>query len=133
MRKLFLILMFIPVVAFGQLYEIVDSLPLERINIYSPFDYKGDEIIDMGDGDYLIELPHKDKMIIMTDKERTKAIIVYNSVVFGRHKEFNIQENARRIVFWYQDDNLFCGYIYDKYYKVARYFEESSFKRFRPY
>jgi len=105
-------------------YCVVDSLPLERITIYSPYDYNGDEVIQLGNGEYLIEMPHKDKMIIRTNKERTKAIVLYNSYCFGRHKEFNIKENDKRFVLWYLDDNeLYCGYTYDKKYKVCKYFE----------
>lgn len=106
-------------------YCVVDSLPLERITIYSPFDYEeGEEVIQLGTGEYLIEMPHKDKMVIRTNKERTKAIVVYNSYCFGRHKEFNIKETDKRLVLWYlDDDELYCGYAYDKSYKVCKYFE----------
>lgn len=106
-------------------YEVVDSLPLERINIYSPFDYEGDKIINSGDGFYLIELPHKDNMIIRKTKDNKKAIVIYNSIVFGRHKEFNIKDNKKRLILWYEDDFIYCGYIYDKYYKVCKYFESN--------
>lgn len=134
-RKIFiLLLIFISTFSYAQRrhfreyidfskYEIIDSLPLERINIYSPFDYDSDKIINNGDGEYLIELPHKDKIIIRKTKDKKKAIVLYNSIVFGRHKEFNIKENDRRLILWYEDDNLYCGYIYDKIYKVCKYFE----------
>ena len=104
-------------------YEIIDSFAIERISIYSPFDYEDDKIINSGNGDYLIEIPHKDKMIIRKTKDNKKAIVVYNSIVFGRHKEFNIKDSDRRTILWYEDDNLYCGYIYDKVYKVCKYFE----------
>lgn len=105
-------------------YEIVDSLPLERIFIYSPFDYESDKVISTGDGTYLIEMPHKDKMIIRKTKDNKKAIVVYNSFIFGRHKESNIEDSDRRLVLWYEDIDIYCGYIYDKQYKVAKYFEQ---------
>ena len=104
-------------------YCVVDSLPIERLMIYSPYDYENDQVIDLGSGLYLIDAPHKDKMIIRTNKERTKAIVVYNSYCFGRHKEFNIKETEKRIVLWYEDDDIYCGYQYDKKYKVCKYFE----------
>lgn len=104
-------------------YEVIDSLALDRMYIYSPFDYDSNTVISSGDGLYLIEMPHKDKMIIRKTKDNTKAIVVYNSYCFGRHKEFNIKDNERRIVLWYQDDHIYCGYIYDKVYKVCKYFE----------
>ena len=136
MKKLItLILLFTSITCFGQnrkyfreyidlsKYEIVDSLPLERIFIYSPFDYESDKVISTGDGTYLIEMPHKDKMIIRKTKDNNKAIVVYNSFIFGRHKEFNIEDSDRRLVLWYEDDDIYCGYVYDKQYKVAKYFE----------
>ena len=105
-------------------YCVIDSLPLERITMYSPYDYSEDDgVIKLGEGQYLMEMPFKDKMIMATNKTRTKAIILYNSYAFGRHKEFNIKETDRRIVLWYQDDTLYCGYTYDKKYKVCKYFE----------
>ena len=92
MKKLItLILLFTSITCFGQnrkyfreyidlsKYEIIDSLPLERIFIYSPFDYESDKVISTGDGTYLIEMPHKDKMIIRKTKDNDKAIVVYNS------------------------------------------------------
>lgn len=104
-------------------YEVIDSLALDRIYIYSPFDYDSNTVINSGDGLYLIEMPHKDKMVIRKTKDNTKAIVVYNSYCFGRHKEFNIKDDERRMVLWYQDDHIYCGYIYDKIYKVCKYFE----------
>ena len=104
-------------------YTVVDSLVLERINIHSPFDYDSDKVISAGNGEYLIEMPHKDKMIIRMTKDKKKAIVVYNSYCFGRHKEFNIKDNERRMILWYEDDFIYCGYIYDKVYKVCKYFE----------
>ena len=136
MKKLItLILLFTSITCFGQnrkyfreyidlsKYEIVDSLPLERIFIYSPFDYESDKVISTGDGTYLIEMPHKDKMIIRKTKDNNKAIVIYNSFIFGRHKEFNIEDSDRRLILWYEDDDIYCGYVYDKQYKVAKYFE----------
>lgn len=136
MKKLItLILLFTSITCFGQnrkyfreyidlsKYEIIDSLPLERIFIYSPFDYESDKVISTGDGTYLIEMPHKDKMIIRKTKDNDKAIVVYNSFIFGRHKEFNIEDSDRRLILWYEDDDIYCGYVYDKQYKVAKYFE----------
>ena len=104
-------------------YCIVDTLPIERLYIYSPYDYDSSEVIDLGSGLYLINAPYPDKMVIRTNKDRTKAIVVYNSYIFGRHKEFNIKETDKRIVLWYQDEDLYCGYQYDKRYHVGKYFE----------
>ena len=132
MRKiLFILAMLLSVACYGQRrfipnhyqYNIVDSLPLERITIYSPYDYESDKVIYLGGGDYLIELPHKDKMVICYNGDKSKAIVLYNSYCFGRHKEFNIKDSKKRLILWYEDSNLYCGYIYDKTYKVCKYFE----------
>lgn len=105
-------------------YCMIDSLPLERITIYSPYDYsEEDGVIKLGESTYLMEMPFSDKMIVAYNKDRTKCIILYNSYAFGRHKEFNVKETDKRIVLWYQDDDLYCGYAYDKKYKVCKYFE----------
>jgi len=104
-------------------YEIVDSLPIERLYIHSPFDYDDETVISMGEGNYLIKAPHKDNVIIRRNRNNTKAIVVYNSYFFGRHKEFNIKENDNRLILWYEDDKLYCGYIYDKKYKTCKYVE----------
>ena len=133
-KYLVVLLSLIPLLSFGQRifrphvinnkYEVVDSLPLERINIHSPFDYEDDKIIKMGEGNYLIEMPHKDKFVICRNFDRTKAIVVYNSYCFGRHKEFTIKEDDRRLILWYEDNYLYCGYVYDKSFKVCTYFEQ---------
>lgn len=111
-------------------YEVIDSLPIERIYISSQFDYDEDKIISVDDNQYLIEAPYKDKMIIKTNKDRTKAIVLYNSYIFGRHMQFNIKETDKRIVLWYEDENIMCGYAYDKRYKVCKYFEDFDKTKF---
>jgi hypothetical protein len=117
-------------------YEVVDSLPLERIMIYNEKEIDGEGIIDLGSGYYMAPIPHKDNMIIKTTKDKDKAIIIYNSYCFGRHFEFNVEDNDARTVYWYKDKNVYCGYIYDKKYKVCKYFEsKKEYKRFmrRPF
>ena len=144
-RFIFTILLsFVTLFSFGQFntrhfnsidfskYEVVDSLPLERILIHFNKEIDDNEnMISLGGGDYMAIAPHKDKMIIKTTPDRSKAIILYNSYVFGRYFEFNIEENERRIVFWYFDKRIYCGYIYDKEFKICKYFEsKKEFKRF---
>ena len=88
-------------------YEVVDSLPIERLYIHSPFDYDDETVISMGDGNYLINAPHKDNMIVRFNSDRTKAIVVYNSYCFGWHKEFNVIENDKRLILWYKDKKFY--------------------------
>lgn len=112
-------------------YNVVDSLPLERITIHFDKEIDDERFISLGSGDYMAPLPHNDKIIIKTNEDRTKAIVLYNSYCFGRHLEFDIQENEKRIVLYNQNDKGFCGYIYDKKYKVAKYFEsKKEYKHF---
>ena len=114
-----------------QKYEVVDSLPLERIDLQFNKEIDDENLIDLGNGHYMAPLPHKDKMIIRMTTDSTKAIVVYNSLIFGRHFEFNVKNNERRLILWYEDKGIYCGYIYDKYYKVCSYFESrKEFKRF---
>ena len=110
---------------FGK-YEVVDSLPIERIMIHFNKEIDDDKLIALGDGDYMAPVPHKDNMIIRTTSDKTKAIVIHNSYSFGRHLEFNIEENEKRIVLWFKDKNIYCGYIYDKKYKVCKYFESKK-------
>ena len=80
----------------------------------------------MGDGNYLINAPHKDNMIVRFNSDRTKAIVVYNSYCFGWHKEFNVIENDKRLILWYKDKKFYFGYLYDKIYKACMFLEEKS-------
>ena len=112
-------------------YETVDSLPLERIMIR--FNKKIDEkgFVDLESGYYLAPIPHKDNFVVKFNKDKSKAIVLYNSYCFGRHFEFNVKDDERRIVFWYKDDDNYCGYIYDKRFKVCKYFDSKrQFHRF---
>lgn len=104
-------------------YNILDSLPLERMMIHFNKEIDNKDFITLGDGDYLAPLPHKDKMLIKLNEDKTKGIVVYNSYCFGRHYEFDIQDNERRLILYYKDKNIYCGYIYDKEFKVCKYFE----------
>lgn len=112
-------------------YEKVDSLPLERILLHFENGVDIEDAIYTGGGDYMVTMPHKDRIIIRTNADRTQAIVLYNSYCFGRHFEFNVQENERRIVLWYKGNRTYCGYIYDKVFKVCKYFEsKKEYKRF---
>ena len=78
----------------------------------------------------------KDNMIIKATSDKSKAIVIHNSYAFGRHFEFNVEDNERRTILWYEDKGIYCGYIYDKTYKVCKYFESrKEFRRFmrRPF
>lgn len=107
-------------------YEIVDSLPIERIMIHFNKEIDNEDFIDLGDGDYMAPVPHKDNMVIRMNATKDKAVVIHNSYAFGRHFEFDVQDNDKRIVLYYQDKNIYCGYIYDKEFKVCKYFESKK-------
>ena len=104
-------------------YEVVDSFSIERIMIHFNKEVDDENLISLGDGDYMAPVPHKDRMIIRKTIDNEKAIVLYNSYCFGRHFEFNIKDNERRTILWYEDKRIYCGYIYDKEYKVCVYYE----------
>ena len=151
MKRFILSLVFVLVASFGfaqaprmsfmnrvdfNKYEVVDSLPIERIMIYFEKEIDDENLIDLGGGYYMAPVPHNDKMIIRTTTDKTKAIVVHNSYAWGRHFEFNVEDNERRTVLWYEGKGIYCGYIYNKKYKVCKYFEsKKEFKRFmkRPF
>lgn len=115
-------------------YNVVDSLPLERIMIHFEKEIDDENFISLGGGDYMAPVPHKDNMIIKLNSDKSKAIIIHNSYAFGRHFEFNVEDNERRTVLWYEDKGIYCGYIYDKEFKVCKYFESrKEYKKFLKY
>ena len=79
-------------------------------------------MMDMNDT-YLIELPHESKIVVAYNDDKTKAIILRNGYLFGKHFEFDVKDDEKRTVFYHNDDVLFCGYIYDKASNAAQYFE----------
>lgn len=112
-------------------YEKTDSLPLERIMIHFNKEIDNKDFVDLKSGYYLAPIPHKDNFVVKFNDDRSKAIVVWNSYCFGRHYEFNVKEEERRIVLWYKDDDVYCGYIYDKEFKVCKYFDSKrEFNRF---
>lgn len=122
-------------------FEVVDSLPLERIMIHFEKEMSEEEIaaknlVDLKSGYYLAPIPFKDNFVVKYNADKSKAIVIRNSYAFGRHYEFNVKDEERRTVFWYKDDDVYCGYIYDKEFKVTKYFDSKKqynrFMRHRP-
>ena len=112
-------------------YSVVDSLPIERVMIHFNGDIDNEDFVSLGGGDYMAPVPHKDNMIIKANSDNTKAIVLYNSYNFGRHFEFNVKDNERRTILWYEDKHIYCGYVYDKRWKVCKYFESrKEFNKF---
>lgn len=119
-------------------YQLVDSLLLERVQTYVPDSMliehiqehsskrlKENEIIQLGSYEYMFELPKKDNIVVRYTNDKTKAVVINSSIIQGmglHFFEFNVQDNKRRQILYYDDDNILCGLIYDKEYKVAKYF-----------
>lgn len=120
-------------------YELLDSLPIERLQTYVPDsnliqhiqEHTGNklqknQIIQLGAYEYMFELPTSEKIVLRYNKDKTKAVIIDTSNTlhgFGLHFfEFNVKDNDRRQTFYYDDENILCGFAYDKQYKVAKYF-----------
>ena len=42
---------------------------------------------------------------------------------WGKRMEFNVKYEGSRLILWYKDEHLYCGYIYDNKVKACQYFE----------
>jgi hypothetical protein len=124
-------------------YEKVDTLPLEMISVHFPTEIENENIakngVSLGGGDYMFPTRHSDNIIIKTNADRTKAIVVFKSIVvggrfelpIGGRYEYTIEENDRRLILYYKDNRTYCGYIYDKKFKICQCFEEKkAYRRF---
>lgn len=124
-------------------YEKVDTLPLEMISVHFPTEIDNENIakngVSLGGGDYMFPTRHSDNIIIKTNADRTKAIIVFKSIVvggrfelpIGGRYEYTIEESDRRLILYYKDNRTYCGYIYDKKFKICQCFEEKkAYRRF---
>ena len=101
---------------FRNVYTQLDSLVLENMPTVEQTE----------DGDYLIALPKSTKVVIAYNNDKTKAIVLHSNYQFVRHMEYNVKDDETRIVLYYKDKHLYCGYIYDKRYKAGKYFEAIS-------
>ena len=124
-------------------YVKVDSLPIEMISVHFPTEIENENIaksgVSLGGGDYMFPTRHHDNLIIKTNADRTKAIVVFKSIVvgdrfelpIGGRYEYTVEENDRRIILYYKDNRTYCGYIYDKKFKICQCFEQrKEFRRF---
>ena len=88
--------------------------------------------VPTSNNDYLIALPRESRMIIAFNDDSTKAKVIHDgrpNFPRNRYKKnlaYNVKDNARRLVLYYQDSKLYCGYIYDKQSKAVQYFNASN-------
>jgi hypothetical protein len=97
---------------FKSVYTTIDTLVVQNAPSVSP----------TKDGDYLVPLPREHNIIIAYDNEHTKAIVLHG-YAWGKRMEFNIKYEGSRLILWYKDEHLYCGYIYDNKVKACQYFE----------
>ena len=99
---------------FRDVYKQVEVLTLENAPTTFPTE----------NNDYLIELPKATQVVIAYNEDKSNAIIIsMPGYPFYKHMEYNVNDNEKRLVLWYKDDHLYCGYTYDKKSKAGKYFE----------
>ena len=97
---------------FKAVYKTVDTLVVQKVQ--STFPTK--------DGDYLVSLPNEDMLVVAYNADHSKAIVLHG-YVWGKRMEFNVKYNESRLILWYKNEHIYCGYVYDEKMKACQYFE----------
>ena len=97
---------------FKSVYTTVDTLVVKSVQSAYP----------TRDGDYLVTLPKEQNLIFAYNEDHTKAIVLHG-YMWGKRMEFNVKYNEARLILWYKDEHIYCGYIYDTKHKACQYFE----------
>lgn len=115
-------------------YTDVVTLSIENRFFHTEREINFEGIQELGNGDYVHKLQHKDSLMFETNAEKTKAKIVkmnqFLRLPMDRFLSFNVKEDERRIVLYYEDNRIYCGYIYDKYLKACQPFMNIKEKKF---
>jgi hypothetical protein len=77
------------------------------------------KVVHTPKGDFLFGLS---ELVIAYNDNRTNAVVL-KGYLYAKKMEYNVKDDKRRTILWYKDDNLYCGYIYDKKTKECQYFE----------
>jgi hypothetical protein len=93
-------------------YTTVDTLVVKSVQSAYP----------TRDGDYLVTLPKEQNLIFAYNEDRTKAIVLHG-YMWGKRMEFNVKYNEARLILWYKDEHIYCGYIYESKLKACQYIE----------
>ena len=120
---------------FGE-YTKTDSIVLEWawVNIQREIP-ENENVKNCGGGYYMFKLQHPRYIIVRTNEDRTKAFIDNFHPMF-LSREYNVFEDERSLVLWYEDDNIYCGFVYNKQAKACDRFAKrkkqfmKEFKRF---
>lgn len=97
---------------FKSVYTTIDTLVVQNAPSVSP----------TRDGDYLIPLPREHKLIIAYNNDHSKAIVLHG-YMWGKRMEFNVKYEGSRLILWYKDEHIYCGYIYESKLKACQYIE----------
>jgi hypothetical protein len=113
-------------------YVNVISLPIGMAYVHLPNQIEDGNLPsnaeDLDGGYYLFKLSPVDSLIITTDAANTKAKIVKKSrflgVPFDGNITYNIKDDERRMILYYESKRAYFGYIYDKTAKACQYFSK---------
>ena len=97
---------------FKNVYTIVDTLVIQNAPSVTP----------TKDGDYLITLPREHKLVIAYNNDHTKAIALHG-YPYAKRMEYNVKYEGTRLILWYKDEHIYCGYIYETKLKACQYVE----------
>ena len=97
---------------FKNVYTIVDTLVVKSVQSNYP----------TKDGDYLITLPKEQNLVAAYNNDHSKAIMLHG-YPYAKKMEFNVKYEGTRLILWYMDEHIYCGYIYETKLKACQYFE----------
>lgn len=100
------------VVHFKSVYTTVDTLVLKNVPRVYP-----DK-----DGSCLFPLSKDGSFVVAYNNERTKAIVLHG-YPWAKRMEYTVKYDGHRLVLYYKDEHLYCGYVYDERAKACQYFE----------
>lgn len=99
-------------VHFKSVYTTVDTLVLKNVPTVNP----------NKDGSCLVALPREQNLVVAYDNERTKAIVLHG-YPWAKRMEYTVKYEGYRLILYYKDKHVYCGYIYDERAKACQYFE----------
>ena len=115
-------------------YTDVVTLSIENRFFHSEREINFEGIQELGNGDYMHALQRKDSIVFETNAEKTKAKVVrmnqFLRLPMDRFLSFNMKEDERRIILYYEDNRIYCGYIYDKTLKACQPFSNIKERKF---
>ena len=99
-------------VHFKSVYTTVDTLVLKNMPTVNP----------TKDGSCLVALPKEQNLVIAYNNDRTKAIVLHG-YPWAKKMEYVVKYEGHRLILYFKDEHIYCGYIYDEKVKACQYFE----------